>query len=106
MSSESSFKSIWEYEVRDKYRAEFIEAYSPNGLWANLFKQCEGYIKTELLHDCEHPNRFLTIDYWQSQSVFSRMKQIIKDEYTRLDEQCEAYTWSENHMGFFHNERN
>jgi len=105
LNSESSFKSIWQYEVRDKYRAEFIEAYNSKGLWVHLFEQCEGYIKTELMQDFEHPNRFLTIDYWQSQSEFSRMKKTINAEYKKLDKQCDAYTLSENHIGFFSNEK-
>jgi len=103
LSSESSFKSIWEYEVSDKYRAEFIEAYSSNGLWVNLFEQCEGYIKTELMQDFEHPNRFLTIDYWQSPSAFTKMKRTVNNEYNKFDKQCDVYTLSENHIGFFSN---
>jgi heme-degrading monooxygenase HmoA len=104
LNSESNFQSIWEYEVKDIFRAEFIEAYSPNGLWVSLFGRCGGYIKTELKQDVDHPRRFLTIDYWQSQSAFSAMKQAIGDEYNKLDKQCEAYTLSENHIGFFSNE--
>jgi heme-degrading monooxygenase HmoA len=104
LNSESNFQSIWEYEVKDKFCAEFIEVYSPNGLWVSLFGQCRGYIKTELKQDVDHPKRFLTIDYWQSQSAFSAMKQNIGEEYNKLDKQCEAYTLSENHIGFFSSE--
>jgi len=104
LSSESHFQNIWEYEVKDKFRAEFIEAYGPSGLWVSLFKQCNGYIKTELKQDVDRPKRFLTIDYWRSQSAFLAMKQTIDDEYNKLDTQCEAYTLSENYIGFFSNE--
>lgn len=104
MSSNSNFQSIWEYEVKDEFRADFIEAYGSNGLWVSLFRKCKGYIKTELKQDADYPKRFLTIDYWQSQSAFSSMKQTIGDEYSSLDKQCESYTLSENHIGFFRNE--
>lgn len=104
LSSEPNFQSIWEYEVSDKYRTEFIEAYGSNGLWVSLFEQCKGYIKTELKQDVEHRNRFLTIDHWQSQSAFLSMKQTLGDEYIKLDEQCESYTHSESHIGYFSNE--
>ncbi len=104
MNSQSNFQSIWEYEVKDEFRADFIEAYNSNGLWVNLFWECEGYIKTELRQDTDQPSRFITIDYWQSHSAFSAMKQMISDEYNKLDKQCEAYTLSENHIGFFSNE--
>ena len=104
MSTESNFLSIWEYEVNDKFRAEFAEAYSSSGLWVSLFRQCKGFIKTELKQDVNHPKRFLTIDHWQSQSSFSAMKQAIGDEYNKLDKQCESYTLSENPIGFFSND--
>ena len=42
MRSESNLQSIWEYEVKDKFRAKFIEAYGSSGLWVKLFRQCEG----------------------------------------------------------------
>jgi len=104
LSSEPNFQSIWEYEVSDKYRTEFIEAYCSNGLWVSLFEQCEGYIKTELKQDIKQCKRFLTIDYWQSQAAFSVMKQTIGDEYDKLDKHCESYTLTERHIGFFSNE--
>jgi hypothetical protein len=104
LNSQSNFQSIWEYDVKDKFRADFIEAYKSNGLWVKLFRECEDYIKTDLKQDIDQPNRFLTIDYWQSHSAFSAMKQTIGDEYNQLDKQCEAYTLSENHIGYFSNE--
>jgi heme-degrading monooxygenase HmoA len=100
----SKFQSIWEYEVQYIFRSRFIEAYDSHGSWEKLFKQCKGYIKTELLQDIDRPNRFITIDYWQSQSTFSAMKKTIDEEYNKLDKQCDAYTISENHIGFFSSE--
>jgi len=104
LASLSKFQSIWEYEIQDNFRSEFIEAYESLGSWAKLFKQCKGYIKTELLQDFDRPNRFITIDYWQSQSTFSAMKNTIAEEYDKLDKQCDAYTISENHIGVFSSE--
>jgi heme-degrading monooxygenase HmoA len=104
LSSQSSFQSIWEYKVQEKFRAAFIEAYDSDGLWVRLFRHCKGYIKTELKQDFDQPNRFITIDYWQTNSAFLAMKQTIGDEYNKLDKRCEVYTISENHIGFFNNE--
>jgi heme-degrading monooxygenase HmoA len=100
----SNFQSIWEYEVDNNFRADFIEAYDSHGLWAKLFKQCKGYIRTELVQDLNQPNRFVTIDYWQSNSAFLAMNKTVAEEYNKLDKQCEAYTLSENHIGFFSSE--
>jgi heme-degrading monooxygenase HmoA len=102
MTTESNFQSIWEYEIKSELHTEFIEAYEPNGLWANLFSQCEGYIKTELKQEAGvHPTKFLTIDHWRSKNDFLAMKQAVSQDYHKLDKQCEAYTLSEKHIGFF-----
>jgi heme-degrading monooxygenase HmoA len=99
--SDKEIQTIWEYEVRSDFIAQFITAYGPNGDWVKLFLKCPGFIKTELKRDLDNPNRFVTIDYWQSYSAFSSMKQLIATEYKDLDNQCEAYTLSENHIGIF-----
>ena len=101
MNSSQDFQSIWEYIVRNEYTNEFVVTYGPNGEWVLLFQKCEGYIKTELKQDSAHANRFITIDYWQSQDAFSAMKQAIAEEYDSLDKQCEHYITTENHLGYF-----
>ncbi|MEJ8569381.1 antibiotic biosynthesis monooxygenase family protein [Elongatibacter sediminis] len=101
MNTESNFQSIWTYEIDGRYRTEFLVAYGSTGSWVELFRQCAGYIGTELKQDTANPDRFLTIDRWQSQSTFAAMKQTIGDAYRELDARCEAYTLSEHHVGFF-----
>lgn len=104
MNPPTEIQSIWQYKVQDEYTTDFIKAYAPDGDWARLFQQCPGYIKTELKQDIDNPQKFVTMDFWQSRSAFSAMKETISDEYDKLDIQCEAYTVSENHIGFFSNE--
>lgn len=101
MNSEKGIQTIWEYEVRSNHIAQFQNTYVPNGNWVRLFQKCPGYLKTELKRNLDTPNRFLTVDYWQSYSDFSSMKLIIADEYRILDKLCEVYTLSENHLGVF-----
>jgi len=101
VTSKATFQSIWEYEVQEDYQGDFIRAYGSNGLWVKLFSKCHGFIKTDLIQDVDHPNRFVTIDFWQSSSAFSAMKKVIGRQYEELDSNCEAYTVSENHIGFF-----
>ena len=101
MNIEKAIQSIWEYEVREQLVSQFEIAYGPEGDWVKLFRKCPGYLKTELKRDIENPNRFLTIDYWQSYSAFSSIKIIIPTEYDALDKRCGDYTLSENHVGVF-----
>lgn len=101
MKSKKEIQTIWEYKVKSEFVTQFQSAYEPTGDWAILFQKCPGYIKTELKRDIENPNRYLTIDYWQSYSQFSEMKNIVATEYRLLDKLCEGYTESENHIGIF-----
>ena len=48
-------------------------------------------------------NKFITIDYWKSEKHFTEMKQSIVEAYDTLDKQCEHFTISENHLGYFNN---
>ena len=104
MTSQPIFQCIWEYEVLERFRADFVRAYGSNGSWVKLFNRCPGYLNTELKRDVENPNRYITVDSWESFSAFSAMNQTIGDEYAELDHKCEAYTLSENHIGLFSNE--
>ena len=101
MNSIKEFQTIWEYEVRVAYLSQFLKAYGPNGDWVKLFQRCSGFLYSELSRGVDNPHIFLSIDYWQSYSSFSAMKQIIAVEYKILDELCEAYTLSEKHIGLF-----
>ena len=103
MNSSLGFQSIWEYSVRKEFIEEFTDTYGPAGEWVRLFQKCEGFIKTELKQDINKSNRFVTIDYWQSQKDFAAMKLSIGQEYDSLDMRCENFTTSENHIGYFHN---
>ncbi len=101
MTLNREIQSIWEYEVRKQFISQFVDAYGHEGDWVKLFRKCPGYIKTELKRDIENPNRFLTFDFWQSYSAFSSIKRVIRAEYEALDNRCDDYTLSENHIGVF-----
>jgi quinol monooxygenase YgiN len=94
-------QTIWDYEVRDNFIGQFKDAYGPDGEWAKLYKKCSGYIKTDLLQDLDNPNRFITIDCWQSHTALDSMIHIVAPEYEYLEKRCEAFTTSENHIGIF-----
>jgi heme-degrading monooxygenase HmoA len=101
LNPNNEIQTIWEYKVKGDQLTQFQNAYGPNGDWARLFQKCPGFIKTELQRDIEDPNRFITIDYWQSYSAFSSIQNLIATEYKILDKLCEEYTLSENHIGIF-----
>lgn len=92
---------VWEFRIRLEVETEFIEQYGPDGVWARLFRQAEGYIRTELLRDLADKTRFLTLDYWKSEEEFSNFRIQHSAEYERLDKQLESLTQGERRLGAF-----
>jgi heme-degrading monooxygenase HmoA len=90
---------IWEYQVRADGMTVFRESYSPTGAWAKLFQKSKGYLGTELLSDEEHPHRFMTIDRWTSSQEYAAFHAEWKDEYAKLDAECEGLTEAEMLVG-------
>src|SRR5262249_5507253 len=88
---------VWEFRVTADKEAEFIEKYDPEGTWARFFRNGEGYIRTELVRDLADPRRFLTLDYWQSQSGFKSFREQKWAEY----EELENITETETRLGSF-----
>jgi heme-degrading monooxygenase HmoA len=90
---------IWEYRVKKEYDAEFVEAYGPDGLWAELFRQGEGYLETRFFRDTADLQRYLTIDYWRSAAAHDAFKKQWAAEYNALDQRCDRLTESETWLG-------
>ena len=95
------FVIVWEFTVRPEHRAEFDRAYRPDGDWTRLFRRCEGYVATELLHDAEQPDRCLTLDHWRLPEHYVAGMARIAEDYQALDARCAAYTVSERRLGNF-----
>ena len=92
---------VWEFRIRPEKESEFVEHYGPDGSWAQLFRAGVGYIRTELVRDVADPLRFLTLDYWQSQSEFKKFRDANLAEYERLDKEFESLTEKETRLGSF-----
>jgi heme-degrading monooxygenase HmoA len=90
---------LWEYQVKEEKQSEFEEIYSPNGVWAKLFKKGTGYLGTELLRDEKQPQRYLTIDRWVSKENYEAFQSQWKKEYKALDAQYKGLSERESLMG-------
>ena len=101
MEARGKFQTIWQYQVRDECIAQFKEVYAADGDWAKLFSGVPGYVKTELIQDCDHQNRFITIDYWESREAFLNLRRKVGPRYRDLDIRTERLTVSEIHLGYF-----
>ena len=92
---------VWEFRVLPEARQEFLRHYGPEGSWARLFRQAEGYERTLLLADRNAQNRYFTIDVWRDLEAFERFKGAHADAYKALDAQGEELTESEKLVGIF-----
>src|SRR5207245_2033755 len=83
---------IWEFHVKPEFWSIFLEEYSSNGIWAQLFRQADGYRGTTLLLDNHQQHCAVTIDRWATQEDFENFKALFADEYHALDQRCAVYT--------------
>ena len=97
----SHYVIVWEFRVRLDREKDFVEKYGPDGNWARFFRGSQAYIGTELVRDVTDPRRFLTLDYWQSQSEFKRFREQNRAEYERLDKEFEKLAETETRLGSF-----
>lgn len=97
----SEYVYVWEYRVAAARRAAFTVAYGPQGPWVRLFRGQPGYRHTRLLQDLADPERFLTIDCWESRAAYERFLEAHRAEFDAIDAECERLTESERQLGRF-----
>jgi heme-degrading monooxygenase HmoA len=95
------FVVIWSFRPRPERVSEFETAYGPDGVWARFFQQSPDYLGTELLQPSDVPDRYVTIDRWQSRTAFEAFRAEHGDEYQALDHACEELTMDEAKLGEF-----
>ena len=100
-SRSSSYVYVWAFQVKPDCEGQFEKTYGPKGEWVQLFQKASGYLKTELLRDQAIPGRYLTIDYWESETSHQQFRQEFDGDFRDLDERCERLTKSEELVGHF-----
>ncbi len=95
------YSIIWTYRVDPERRAEFEATYGPQGAWATLFEQADGFLGVAFLRCVEDDGRYVTIDRWASQRAFESFKADFATEYRSLDDRLEGIAASEERIGAF-----
>ena len=90
---------MWEYRVSPENVVEFYKLYGPEGVWVSLFRQGTGYLGTHLLRDRNDPDRYITIDRWESEDAFVRFRRAFAEEFESLDRKGEELTLEETPLG-------
>jgi hypothetical protein len=92
---------VWEFVVKEEARSQFELAYGPGGAWSKLFAGCPGFRGTTLLRDTKNPQRYLTIDFWDTLAQREQMLAERKAEYSSLDTAFADWTESKTEVGIF-----
>ena len=95
------FTIVWAYRVPLDKQAGFEKLYSSHGDWAELFKKGKGYLGTKLIRSDILFENYATIDTWETKEDYEAFLTQWKDEYEKLDEQCQELTESESYLGAF-----
>ena len=92
---------VWEFRPNKGVEDRFEEAYGSEGVWAELLRQGEGCIGTELNRDLKDSNRYITLDFWTSKQAYEAFRSAHLAEYESIVLECEALTESETELGTF-----
>lgn len=97
----NAYSYIWEYIVAADSIDEFEKLYGASGAWVELFRRADGYVRTELHRDRNHPGRYITVDYWASSKDHANFRTYFAREFEELDRFGENLTESESFLGEF-----
>ena len=97
----AGYTYIWEYTIHPAFEHKFVAAYGTEGEWVQLFCRHQGYIRTEFFRDIENPDRFVTIDHWESREAWQAFRESADAAFRELDERCSRYTLKERELGTF-----
>lgn len=95
------YSYIWEFDVAPSRIAEFEQHYGPHGTWVRLFEKAPGYLGTTLLRDRARPQRYVTIDSWESIEAYRAFRSGYASQYEEIDKLCANLTTREASMGEF-----
>ena len=92
---------VWEFIVKEEAQGQFELAYGPGGAWSKLFARCPGFRGTTLLRDTKNPQRYLSIDLWDTEAEREQMLAERKAEYSDLEAAFDEWTESRTEVGIF-----
>ena len=92
---------VWEFVVKEEAQGQFELAYGPGGAWSKLFARCPGFRGTTLLRDTKNPQRYLSIDLWDTEAEREQMLAERKAEYSDLEAAFDEWTESRTEVGIF-----
>ena len=92
---------VWEFILKEGSQGRFELAYGPGGMWSKLFGKSQGFRGTTALRDANNPQRYLTIDLWDSEVQRNQALVERQAEYDEVATAFEEWTESKTEIGTF-----
>ena len=86
-----------EFWVREGCERNFVKVFGPDGLWSELLRRSQEYVKTELRRSAVE-RRYKTFDYWQSHLGFERFREQYQADCDRLSRLIANEEWIEREI--------
>ena len=92
---------VWEFVVKEEAQGQFELAYGPGGAWGKLFARCPGFRGTTVLRDKKNPQRYLTIELWETEAQREQALAEHEAEYADLEAALGEWIESKTEVGIF-----
>lgn len=89
------------YEVKTDGRGQFELSYGPGGAWSKLFADCQGFLGITVLRDTVDPQRYLTIEVWNSGAQRAQALAERQAAYAELSATFGEWIESTHEMGVY-----
>ena len=83
---------VWRFRASAEQREQFLQQYSSDGAWTDLFRKSPDYHGTSMLQDIAEPLGFLVVDRWSSNQAVPQFCEEFGAEYEELDRHCQRLT--------------
>lgn len=90
---------LWKYRVKPGQEEVFIKEYGTTGPWAKFFTGKPGFLGTELIRSADGNGDFVTIDTWESKSLYAACLRDHAAEYREIDARGQGLTDAETKIG-------
>jgi hypothetical protein len=89
---------VREFWVREGCERSFAKVFGPDGLWSELLRRSDEYVKTELRVKSAAERRYRTLDYWESHLGFERFREQYQADCDKLSRLIANEEWVEREI--------
>jgi hypothetical protein len=89
---------VREFWVREGCERNFAKVFGADGLWSELLRRSDEYLRTELRAEPGAERRYRTFDYWESHLGFERFREQYQADCDKLSRLIANEEWIEREI--------